>query len=261
MKTIYFSKYQGTGNDFVMLNNMNGEYDFINEKHVQLLCNRRFGIGGDGLIKINRSSKSAFEVDYFNSDGSKSFCGNGARCSLAFSESIGIHILDVEFSAIDGLHRGGKVRDLYWVEMLPVKNIEKDLENYILNTGSPHYVHFCDDVKKEDIVLYGKQVRYSERFKTEGINVNISQVTGNGLKIRTYERGVEDETLSCGTGATACALAYAVKENMNGHHEIDVDVEGGKLKVSFAGSSSEGFDNIRLIGPAQLVFEGEFYLD
>lgn len=261
MKTIYFSKYQGTGNDFVMLNNMYGEYDFISEEHVQRICNRRFGIGGDGLIRINRSSVNAFEVDYFNSDGSKSFCGNGARCSLAFSESLGINIQEVEFSAIDGVHRGGKDGDRYWVEMLPVKNIEKDNQNYILDTGSPHYVHFCEDVRKEDIVSFGKQVRYSERYKAEGINVNISQVTGNGLKIRTYERGVEDETFSCGTGATACALAYAVKENMNGHQSIDVDVEGGKLKVTFTGSSSEGFNNIRLIGPAQLVFEGEFYLD
>lgn len=261
MKTIYFSKYQGTGNDFVMLNNMNGEYDFIREEHVQILCDRRFGIGGDGLIKINRSSKSAFEVDYFNSDGSKSFCGNGARCSLAFSESIGVDILDVEFSAIDGLHRGGKDGELFWVEMLPVNTVERDLENYILDTGSPHYVHFCKDVKNVDIALYGKQIRYSERFKSEGINVNITQVTTNGLKIRTYERGVEDETLSCGTGATACAIAYAVKEDVDGPQAIDIDVEGGKLKVSFTGSRSKGFNNIRLIGPAQLVFEGEFYLD
>jgi diaminopimelate epimerase len=255
---IYFSKYQGTGNDFVMLDNLNGDYDALTIEQIQKVCDRRFGIGADGLIKINRSEQADFEVDYYNSDGSKSFCGNGARSAVAFAETLGINVQNTTFDAIDGLHKASKISDIVALEMKDVSAIEQLNSDYILNTGSPHYIQFLDDIQSKNIVQFGKEIRYSERFKTEGINVNLVQsITPFELIVNTYERGVEDETLSCGTGVTAAVLAFASATNLMNQNTVNVKVKGGDLKVSFNRINPSEFTSIQLIGPAEFVFKGE----
>jgi diaminopimelate epimerase len=255
---IHFEKYQGTGNDFVMLDNLNGQYDDLTVSEIQLICDRRFGVGADGLIKINKHSSFDFEVDYYNSDGSKSFCGNGARCAVAFAESIGVIKSKARFLAIDGVHQATKHNETIALDMMPVGVVNQENESFILDTGSPHFVRFVKSLKEVNILDYGREIRYSEKFKSEGINVNIiEQISENSIKIRTYERGVEDETLSCGTGATACALVVGLKDAILGKRLINVDVLGGKLSVSYENLGNGNFSNIQLIGPGKFVFKGE----
>lgn len=251
-----FVKYQGTGNDFIMIDNRSGKWNHLSISDIQKLCDRRFGIGGDGLIKINSLEGYDFEVDYYNSDGSKSFCGNGARCSVAFAHELGILKNSVRFMAIDGEHEAVKSDDLVFLKMNDVSFIDTTQKDFILNTGSPHFIHFTENVSDFDIVAYGKQIRYSDTYKKEGINVNaIHQLDEHSFEIRTYERGVEDETLSCGTGVTAAALALGEKNNISGEFEYRVKSEGGDLSVKFT-RTPDGFSNIWLIGPAVSVFKG-----
>ena len=255
---ISFSKYQGTGNDFVMLDNLNGQYDSLTIPQIQLICDRRFGIGSDGLIKINSHNSSDFEVEYFNSDGSKSFCGNGARCSVAFAETLGVNVSDTSFLGIDGLHKASKNQDVISLEMGDVSEITKIENDFVIYTGSPHYIRFIDAINDLDIVQFGKQVRYSEEFKNDGINVNLVEIVdANNLIVNTYERGVEDETLSCGTGVTACVLAFAYQTQLLGEHKVSVKVKGGNLSVFFNQETLGKFTTIHLIGPGQFVFSGE----
>ena len=255
---ISFSKYQGTGNDFVMLDNLNGQYDSLTIPQIQLICDRRFGVGSDGLIKINSHNSSDFEVEYFNSDGSKSFCGNGARCSVAFAETLGVNVSDTSFLGIDGLHNASKNQDVISLEMGDVSEITKIENDFVIYTGSPHYIRFIDAINDLDIVQFGKKVRYSEEFKNEGINVNLVEiVNANNLIVNTYERGVEDETLSCGTGVTACVLAFAYQTQLLGEHKVSVKVKGGNLSVFFNQETLGKFTTIHLIGPGQFVFSGE----
>ncbi len=256
---IKFHKYQGTGNDFIMLDNLNGEYDNLSILQIRQLCDRRFGIGADGLIKLNQVPGNAFEVDYYNSDGSKSFCGNGARCSLMFAKHLGIDVSSVDFSAIDGQHNAiVDSADLVYLQMSTITDISKRDSDYILNTGSPHYVHFVGELNSVNCVEYGKSIRYSEEFKQDGINVNVVEVLSNTeIAIASYERGVEDETLSCGTGATACAIAFAEDRKMLGSQLITVKVKGGELKVAFDISEKRVYSNVRLIGPGTFVFKGK----
>ena len=255
---ISFSKYQGTGNDFVMLDNLNGQYDSLTIPQIQLICDRRFGVGSDGLIKINSHNSSDFEVEYFNSDGSKSFCGNGARCSVAFAETLGVNVSDTSFLGIDGLHKASKNQDVISLEMGDVSEITKIENDFVIYTGSPHYIRFIDAINDLDIVQFGKKVRYSEEFKNEGINVNLVEiVNANNLIVNTYERGVEDETLSCGTGVTACVLAFAYQTQLLGEHKVSVKVKGGNLSVFFNQETLGKFTTIHLIGPGQFVFSGE----
>lgn len=257
--TIKFHKYQGTGNDFIMVDNFSGNYDNLSIPQISQLCDRRFGVGADGLIKINKHSSLDFEVDYFNADGSKSFCGNGARCAVMFAQSLGINVASTNFMGIDGEHNA--VMDgegLVHLEMNDVQVIEILKDAFVLDTGSPHYVAFSDDLSNETIVSTGKEIRYSDRYKAQGINVNLMQVIeGNSISIATYERGVEDETLSCGTGATACAMVYAFANKLEGKQHIEVKVKGGNLKVSFSASFDGKFTDVRLIGPAEFVYQGE----
>lgn len=253
-----FSKYQGTGNDFIMLDNLSGQYDALTIPQIQYLCDRKFGIGADGLIKISKVKDYAFEVDYYNSDGSKSFCGNGARCSVSFAETLGVKVNHVVFTAIDGLHEASKEKDLISLKMNDVegiKSIEKDFE---LHTGSPHYIRFVDNAVDLDVFNEGRKIRYSANYKEQGINVNFVEILNeNELEVATYERGVENETLSCGTGVTAAALAYTQKTNLLGKHEILIHTKGGKLKVAFDRTSANHFEAIYLIGPAVHIFDGE----
>ncbi len=253
---IKFSKYQGTGNDFVMLDNMTGCYDNLTIAQIQFLCDRKLGVGADGLIKISTREGYDFEVEYFNADGTQSFCGNGARCSVAFANSLGlIQNNKTTFLAIDGEHKASIKDGLVRLEMLSVSNYRKNNDDFILDTGSPHYVHFSNGEQK-DIVSYGKKIRYSEEFKEKGINVNIVGVVDNEtIKVETYERGVEDETLSCGTGVTACALVYMLRNTEL--NKVDVETKGGRLTVEANPYSEEnGFRNIWLSGPAKKVFDG-----
>jgi diaminopimelate epimerase len=255
--TIYFHKYQGTGNDFIMIDNMNGDYSFVDIQHVKQLCDRRFGIGSDGLILINAHPTLDFEADYYNSDGSKSFCGNGARCAVQFYARNQSNQREFKFDAIDGIHAARIVDSEVSLEMTSVQVIEKYNNNFVLNTGSPHYVQYVDDLENLDVVRLGRQIRNSDHFNKAGINVNfVKQIAPKHISIRTYERGVEDETLSCGTGATACALVEG-KSLSEGNHSVCVDVLGGQLHISFTCHEDGRFSDVTLQGPATFVFEGE----
>ena len=252
---IEFYKYQGTGNDFVMIDNRNNVFDKTNIKAIQNLCDRRFGVGADGLILIENLDDLDFNMIYFNADGSQSFCGNGSRCTVAFAKYLGIIEKQAMFLSTDGEHEAwinneGEVS----LKMHDVKSIEKGEDYYYINTGSPHYIVNVEDVKAVDVKKEGANIRYSERFKAEGTNVNFVKLNDIELDIRTYERGVEDETLSCGTGVTAAALSLADTNKLQ-EGVIYVTTEGGNLKVGFKRNGNE-FKDIWLIGPATFVFKG-----
>jgi diaminopimelate epimerase len=224
------------------------------------LCDRKLGIGADGLIKISNDELLDFNVEYYNSDGTQSFCGNGARCSVAFAKTLGCLDEHTRFNAIDGAHEARISSDgLVHLEMLDVKDFEKInrsplVRDCIIDTGSPHYVRFGVPAKGLDIVSFGREIRYSERFKEEGINVNVFiQMNDDNISVETYERGVEDETLSCGTGVTACALAFMDMYQI--YDDVAVSTKGGMLSVK-GKKKGEGFEDIWLIGPAKKVFDG-----
>ena len=253
-----FYKYQGTGNDFVMIDNRLGEWDDLSIENIQKLCDRRFGIGADGLIKINSAEGVDFEVDYYNSDGSKSFCGNGARCSVAFAHFLDMIEDKTTFTAIDGIHEAEIKNGIVKLKMGDVNNINTDGNDFVLNTGSPHYVKYVEMLKNYNVYKTGNEIRNSETYKKEGINVNfVEKLSDKELFVRTYERGVEDETYSCGTGVTAVALTFMKNNNQT---FVGVKVMGGQLKV-YAEKDGEGFKNIWLEGPAVQVFKGDINLD
>ena len=249
-----FYKYQGTGNDFVMIDNREGVYSPTTEQN-RLLCDRKFGIGADGLICLMPSDEYDFEMLYFNSDGNEStMCGNGGRCLVAFAKQLGIIENKATFNAIDGLHEA-TIDENNWVElkMTNVDTVEDNDSHFVLNTGSPHYIKFVEDVSQVDVYQEGKAIRYNERFNAEGINVNFVTITKDGIDVVTYERGVEDETLSCGTGVTAAALAFSYLNDEVSN--VPIRTKGGNLAVKFE-KSGNGFKNIWLCGPATYVFEG-----
>ena len=258
---ILFSKYQGTGNDFIMLDNLNGQYNSLLIEQIQFLCDRKFGIGADGLIKINSHNSIDFEVHYYNSDGSKSFCGNGARCAVAFAEKLGFDVSTTNFLAIDGVHEASKNQTLVSLKMLDVSSVHQLNQDFEINTGSPHFIRFVNSIESHDIVSFGREIRYSDSYKKEGINVNLVEIIDSkNLIVTTYERGVEDETLSCGTGVTACVLAFAYQQKMYGKHQVSVKVKGGDLSVIFCQDISGVFTDIYLIGPAEFVYLGEIHV-
>jgi diaminopimelate epimerase len=267
-----FWKYQGTGNDFVMVDQRQEQWlTRADTASIKQLCDRRFGIGADGLILLQNMPGYDFEMIYFNSDGRESsMCGNGGRCISAFAKNLGIIDEQCTFWAIDGEHQAvvttAAANGMYQVElkMVNVKKVDIQDHAYILNTGSPHYVRFEEQVDNLDMVVEGRAIRYAAPFKTAGINVNIvckdPQKQG-GLQIRTYERGVEDETLACGTGVTAAAIAaYFRTKNPPGHYEVPVRARGGALSVRFQSNPDDSFSDIWLSGPAALVFEGTIQL-
>jgi diaminopimelate epimerase len=258
---IEFYKYQGTGNDFILLDNRQGIYNNITPKQVNLLCNRRFGVGADGLMLFNNKEAFDFDMKYFNSDGNEgTMCGNGGRCILKFAEMLGIRKSNYQFTAADGVHEAeidlnGEIR----LKMQDVNDVEYALNHYVLNTGSPHYVKTTGNIMGEDVVNEGRTIRNSKEFAAEGINVNfVETLDEDMIYVRTYERGVEDETLSCGTGVTAAALISA--HNDNGFNRVEVKTSGGKLSVEFEKISDKKFANIWLCGPAELVYKGEVNL-
>lgn len=252
---IEFHKYQGAGNDFIMIDNRNEGFSRDPEV-IALMCDRRFGIGADGLILIQEYPGYDFNMVYFNADGHEgSMCGNGGRCAVMFAYHLGMITEATRFMAYDGEHTATVEGDIVRLSMRDVGQISSNNQAYFVDTGSPHHVEFVDDVAKVDVVNVGRAVRYHEDYRpTGGTNVNFAEKAGiQRLKVRTYERGVEDETLACGTGVTACALTAAELFAWQG--PIEVEVPGGKLAVEFD-RTENGFTNIFLIGPAKFVFKG-----
>lgn len=253
---ITFYKYQGTGNDFVMIDNR-GQIMFKNDvAYIKLLCDRRFGIGADGLILLEESTISDFKMVYFNADGYQStMCGNGGRCIVAFAHFLKIIQDTTTFEAIDGLHAATLVNDIVSLQMLDIHKIEHKDKGVFLDTGSPHHVQFEKDILNFDIKNLGKQIR-NELYGTIGSNVNfVKKINNNTFKLRTYERGVEAETLACGTGATAVAIAMNYLKETN-ETDLTLQVEGGELQVSFNVLDGR-YTNVFLTGKAIQVFKGE----
>jgi len=258
MSTMHFYKYQGTGNDFIILDNRSMTYNALTTERIKFLCDRRFGIGADGLMLLNTMPGYDFEMKYYNSDGRESsLCGNGSRCLVRFAHDIGMHKNNYHFIASDGAHEAeidvdGKIS----VKMKDVEDVREYHGDSILDTGSPHYVKIVSDVMDYDVFHKGMDIRHSPEFAKEGINVNfVEQKRSDEIIVRTYERGVEDETLSCGTGVTASALvAY---HNECGYNDVTVITRGGKLTVRFDRTPMGSFVNVWLSGPAEKVFEGD----
>lgn len=249
-----FYKYHGTGNDFLMIDNRN--LQFPKDKNViEQLCDRRFGIGGDGLILLENDADADFKMVYFNSDGNEStMCGNGGRCIVAFAKFLNIFEDKTTFQAIDGIHEAEIKNGIVKLKMIDVNSIHKDGESYVLNTGSPHLVQTVHNLESYDVSGNGNKIRNSATYRQEGINVNfVEELSEDKIFVRTYERGVEDETFSCGTGATAAALVFLKDSNRN---EVEVQVLGGNLKI-YATQNSEAFTDIWLEGPAVQVFKGD----
>lgn len=251
-----FTKYQGTGNDFVLLDNRDGRYNNISTEQVKRMCDRRFGIGADGLMLLNLASGYDFEMKYYNADGRiGSMCGNGGRCMVQFAKHLGINQSSYSFVAVDGPHEAN-FDDRGWVQlkMKDVEHISKYDGDFVLDTGSPHYVRFTSDVMHLDVYKEGREIRYNDDFKSEGINVNFVEQEDDLIRVRTYERGVENETFSCGTGVTASALLSA--HNDAGFNRVEVTTPGGRLAVEFDKHGNH-YTNIWLCGPATFVFKGE----
>jgi diaminopimelate epimerase len=258
---IKFDKYQGAGNDFVLLDNREKNYDKITSEQVKKICDRHFGIGADGLMLLNKKDDFDFEMIYYNADGNVgSMCGNGGRCMVQFASNLGIKKNEYSFLATDGTHKAEIDLDKeISLKMNDVNNVSFSLDHYVLNTGSPHYVTFVKDVEKMDVKAEGRKIRNSKPFAAEGINVNfVETLHEDQIYVRTYERGVEDETYSCGTGVTASALMAA--HNDNGFNRVEVKTKGGDLSVEFEKISETEFTNIWLSGPATFVFSGEIEL-
>lgn len=252
---IPFTKYQGAGNDFIIIDNRNNS---INNLDVAKLCHPKFGIGGDGLMLLQNKEGYDFEMVYYNSDGNIStMCGNGGRCIVDFAAQNNVFKgANTKFIAIDGKHDAVWKDSYVELHMNDVTKIEQRENAYVLNTGSPHYVIFTTNVDALDIVTEAKKIRYNEEFKQEGINVNFVEIVNNKtLKVRTYERGVENETLSCGTGVTACAIALSKHLNFDPSDQtISIQTPGGELEVKY--SIADTIQNVWLCGPAVKVFEG-----
>jgi diaminopimelate epimerase len=251
-----FFKYQGTGNDFIVMDNRLGLYADLSQHQIASLCERRMGIGADGLMLLQQKDGYDFEMIYYNADGKEgSMCGNGGRCIVQFAFDLKLITDKCLFIATDGPHEAVITNPgMIELKMKDVRAIEKRNEISVLNTGSPHYIQPVDDLDAMDVEKEGKLVRYSPEFKKDGINVNFIQIKNNLLHIRTYERGVEAETLSCGTGATAAALSIARKGTDPQY--VEILTRGGLLNVKFTQTKEGNFENIWLCGPAIRVFQG-----
>jgi diaminopimelate epimerase len=263
---INFYKYQATGNDFVILDNRESQHSF-SKNEIERICDRKFGIGADGLMLIERDNTAAdFDLVYYNSDGSQSLCGNGSRAAVAFASSLGIVNGKASFHAYDGVHeatllQNGDIR----LRMNDVSVIEQKGPDLFIQTGSPHFIRFVDHVSDYPVFEEGRAIRFSEDYKPGGTNVNfVELLNDNTIFVRTYERGVENETLSCGTGVTAAALAVSFQGYTS---PVKIETPGGQLSVEFKAptlnqnSGHAGtFTDVFLIGPAKMVFRGELEL-
>lgn len=265
MKPIPFQKWQGAGNDFVIIDNRTGEYSGFAAGFIKKLCDRHFGIGADGLMLIGHDDKADFRMSYFNSDGyAAEMCGNGGRCIVAMAYQIGICGSDATFVIGNERHEANLLReDQVRLRMIDVDSIEpvmtvSGIDGIFLNTGVPHLVVFYDDIGALDVSHLGRQIRFDVHFAPAGTNVNFVKLAGSHIEIRTYERGVEAETLACGTGNVAAAIAAEFKTGA-GYQEYLNRASGGVLKVFFNRTGPESFRNVYLEGPAVKVFEGTFH--
>lgn len=259
---IHFHKYQATGNDFILIDNLSGALKLSTDQ-VKILCDRKFGIGADGLMLIEKHPTAHFTLNYYNSDGSQSLCGNGSRAAVKMAASLGLINGKARFEAYDGLHdaeleEGGIVR----LKMNDVNGVRTLGDDLFIDTGSPHFIRFVSDANTHPVLEEGRKIRYNPDFQPGGTNVNfVEKEEGNAIFVRTYERGVENETLSCGTGVTAAALAASYHGL---HSPVNVRTLGGALRVEFKTSQPAGeqvrFQDIFLIGPAKMVFEGDLEL-
>lgn len=256
-----FYKYQGTGNDFVVIDNRQSLLSKNNTNLIKTLCDRKFGIGADGLILLEspETKPEDFKMVYFNSDGKESsMCGNGGRCIVAFAHYLGIIKDHAVFTAVDGIHKATVSDELVSLQMIDVGGVEKREDAVFVNTGSPHHIVFVQEIDSLNVRELGSEIRFSQVYeKMEGTNVNfVKPIDEHTLKVRTYERGVEDETLSCGTGVTAAALSAYSTGVVEGS-PVRIETPGGNLSVSFE-PDGNGFKEIWLSGPANLVFKGTF---
>jgi diaminopimelate epimerase len=258
VSTIHFHKYQATGNDFVIIDNRENKLLLTNEQ-ISAICHPKFGVGADGLMLIESHPTLNFHLEYFNRDGSKSLCGNGCRAAVQFASWLGLVNGKAKFTAFDGPHAAeilsnGNVR----LKMADVSDCQLSGDDYILNTGSPHFVKFVSGLSDYPVFEEGRRIRYQENFKPAGINVNFVELhSDNSIFVRTYERGVENETLSCGTGITAAALVASFKGYTS---PIAIKTLGGSLLVEYKSGQAGTFQEIYLIGPAKMVFKGQLEL-
>jgi len=256
---MHFYKYQGAGNDFILVDNRNEAINHDNPAWIASLCDRRFGIGADGMMFLQQKEGYDFEMVYYNSDGQpSSMCGNGGRCIVAFARHLGVIGSETNFLAVDGPHYAKVSEEGNWVslQMIDVNTVTSDGEAYVLNTGSPHYVLSTTQLAEKNVTSEGRSIRNNPTYKDKGINVNFVEEMADHYFVRTYERGVEDETFACGTGVTAVALAMAKNKNQTGDISTRVKVLGGNLNIRFR-YDGEQFSDIYLEGPAEYVFEGD----
>jgi diaminopimelate epimerase len=253
---IPFYKYQGTGNDFIIIDDRDSEITFSNDK-ITHITSRKFGVGSDGIILIRNHNDYDFEMIFYNPDGSQSFCGNGSRCAILFAYHMGIVGREIEFISTDGPHEAKIITDsiveLKMSNSLKVLNLKSGA--FFVDTGSPHYVNYLDNIEEIDLIKQARVIRNSAEYIKEGVNVNFIEKINNNIKMRTYERGVENETLSCGTGVTAAALVHASNLSIN-KGKVDVFTRGGQLSVSFA-FDGKYYQDVWLKGNATYVFKGE----
>ena len=260
MPSLQFYKYQGTGNDFIIIDNRKAEQDDLTVAQISQMCDRHFGIGADGLMLLQNKTGFDFEMIYYNADGNLgSMCGNGGRCMVKFAHDVGIVKDNYHFMATDGEHHATiENENMVHLKMKDVHEVDLQENFATLNTGSPHYIAFSKDINSMDIVSAGRSIRYSDDFVAEGINVNfVEKIDAATIAVRTYERGVENETLSCGTGVTASALVHAYQQ---GHNEIMVLTEGGTINVYFEKVNDTSFKNIFISGEVSRVFTGVYPL-
>ncbi len=254
---ILFSKYHGAGNDFIIIDNRSGTF-VPDTELIKSLCDRHFGVGADGLMLLEAAPGFDFAMRYFNSDGNEStMCGNGGRCITLFAKQLGVIGKNVRFRGIDGEHLSEILENgLVRLKMKDVENIEVGDDYYFMDTGSPHFVCFVDDINKIDVNTEGRMIRNSHNISKGGTNVNFVQPNGSKINIRTYERGVESETLACGTGSVASAIAFNHYFESD-ENELLINALGGELKVSFTKNGDTRYENIWLEGPAKHIFDGK----
>ena len=256
MSTVFY-KYQGTGNDFIMIDDREAVFPADDIALIERLCHRRFGIGADGFILLRNHPTADFEMLYHNADGKiGSMCGNGGRATVQFAYDLGVIGNNTTFMAADGLHDAHLKDEWVHLKMSDVSAVEKLDDSFFMNTGSPHFVQWVSDIDSFGVVEQGKKVRYSNQFAPGGTNVNFMEKKDNLLTVRTYERGVEDETYSCGTGVTACAISASFSGMKS---PVQISTKGGGLAVSFE-LKNDVYTNIYLMGPAVKVFKGSFEL-
>ncbi len=254
-----FYKYQGTGNDFILIDNRLQQFNHQQPELIARLCDRRFGIGADGIMFLQVKEAFDFEMVYYNADGKpSSMCGNGGRCIVAFAKFLGLIDRETNFLAVDGPHYAKISEKGDWVslQMIDVNTIKHDNKAYVLDTGSPHYVELVENLEQKNVFQDGFAIRNNSIYQQDGININFVEPRGDGFFVRTFERGVEDETYACGTGATAVALTMAKHQQKTGAVFTPIKVLGGDLSVKF-NYDGKTFSDIFLEGPAVQVFSGE----